>query len=286
MKKHAYLIIAHCEFKILQYLLMALDDPRNDVYIHFDKKVKDTPHLDIGQSKLYILDSRVDVRWGTISQISAEYLLFEEAYTNQQEYDRYHLISGTHLPLKNQDRIHTFFNAHSQVEILSYLDTNNYEINLKLRQYHLFSKYFVSNLPLIKKTFGLFWHICLRLQYILRIKKPPINVSLKANNWVSLTNDAVGLLLEYKNHILLRFKWSFCGDEFFVPYLLQNNTEKISMKNEKHLLYSVFGRANVRNLTINDRKHLLNSEYLFARKFSEQEMDIVHLVMNEILPKK
>lgn len=36
---HAYLIIAHNEFEVLQKLVGALDDPRNDIYIHFDKKV-------------------------------------------------------------------------------------------------------------------------------------------------------------------------------------------------------------------------------------------------------
>jgi hypothetical protein len=38
--KHAYLIIAHNEFKILSYLVKALDDERNDIYVHIDKRLK------------------------------------------------------------------------------------------------------------------------------------------------------------------------------------------------------------------------------------------------------
>lgn len=38
--KHAYLIMAHHEFEVLGKLVQALDDERNDIYIHFDKKVK------------------------------------------------------------------------------------------------------------------------------------------------------------------------------------------------------------------------------------------------------
>lgn len=38
--KHAYLIIAHSNLKQLQQLLLLLDDPRNDIYIHIDKKSK------------------------------------------------------------------------------------------------------------------------------------------------------------------------------------------------------------------------------------------------------
>lgn len=37
--KHAYLIIAHHEFEILKKLVQAIDDERNDIYIHFDKKM-------------------------------------------------------------------------------------------------------------------------------------------------------------------------------------------------------------------------------------------------------
>lgn len=37
-ERHAYLIMAHNNFYILEKLLILLDDPRNDIYIHIDKK--------------------------------------------------------------------------------------------------------------------------------------------------------------------------------------------------------------------------------------------------------
>ena len=43
--KHAYLIIAHHEFDILNKLIQAIDDERNDIFIHFDKKVRNCPSL-------------------------------------------------------------------------------------------------------------------------------------------------------------------------------------------------------------------------------------------------
>lgn len=42
--RHAYLILCHNQFRILCRLLTALDDERNDIYIHVDKKRK-TSHL-------------------------------------------------------------------------------------------------------------------------------------------------------------------------------------------------------------------------------------------------
>ena len=38
MKKHAYLIMAHNNWKILEKLLILLDDKRNDIYLHIDLK--------------------------------------------------------------------------------------------------------------------------------------------------------------------------------------------------------------------------------------------------------
>lgn len=35
--KHAYLILAHGDFALLQCLVSALDDERNDLYVHVDK---------------------------------------------------------------------------------------------------------------------------------------------------------------------------------------------------------------------------------------------------------
>ena len=38
--RHAFLILAHNEFQILKILLSMLDDGRNDIYLHIDKKGK------------------------------------------------------------------------------------------------------------------------------------------------------------------------------------------------------------------------------------------------------
>ena len=39
--KHAYLIMAHNEPYILERLLKLIDDKRNDIYLHIDKKWHD-----------------------------------------------------------------------------------------------------------------------------------------------------------------------------------------------------------------------------------------------------
>ncbi len=77
--KHAWLVIAHNEFEILQMQIDALDHPESDIYVHIDKKVKNIPRLRAGKSNLYVLERRLDVRWGSVSQIECELLLMSEA---------------------------------------------------------------------------------------------------------------------------------------------------------------------------------------------------------------
>lgn len=87
--KHAYLIIAHNEFEILKRLIQALDDERNDIYIHFDRKLNHYPDCRTSYAKLTFLEERMDVRWGDISVVDAEFALFDEAY-RRGEYSYYH----------------------------------------------------------------------------------------------------------------------------------------------------------------------------------------------------
>ena len=104
IKKHAYLILAHNNFYNLEKLLKLLDDKRNDIYIHIDKKVKNFPFNYFKQlcltAKIYYT-RRINVRWGHQSLVLAELTLFNAAY-KKGPYHYYHLISGADLPLKTQ----------------------------------------------------------------------------------------------------------------------------------------------------------------------------------------
>ena len=62
--KHAYLIMAHHEFEVLGKLVQAIDDKRNDIFIHFDAKLKSYPVLKAHNANLYILEKRIDIHWG------------------------------------------------------------------------------------------------------------------------------------------------------------------------------------------------------------------------------
>ena len=122
MKKHAYLIMAHDNFYILEKLIQLIDYDLNDIYIHIDKKAKNFNfnyfrNL-VNKSNIYFV-KRFNVRWGGYSIVEAELELLNKAIKGEYEY--YHIISGVDLPLKSQEYIHKFFNANRGKEFIIFL---------------------------------------------------------------------------------------------------------------------------------------------------------------------
>ena len=78
MQRHAYCILAHNEPAILQRLVELLDDPRNDIFIHIDKRSHFTEFLNIRgkNSSLAYLPNRIHCGWGTLNIVKAELMLF------------------------------------------------------------------------------------------------------------------------------------------------------------------------------------------------------------------
>ena len=106
--KHAYLIMAHSDFESLKYLLSAIDDKRNDIFVHIDKK---TSYVDFDEIKTWVKNAglffvpRINVRWGHSSFVKCELVLLGSA-TKQRHYHYYHFLSGIDYTLKSQDDIH------------------------------------------------------------------------------------------------------------------------------------------------------------------------------------
>ena len=128
--KHAFLIIAHNELRILNILLTMLDDSRNDIYLHLDKKWKlNIQNLHYPQkAQLFLIEKRMDIRWGDISLIKLEFRLFRMAFANGP-YLYYHLLSGVDLPIKSQDYIHEFFQKNYGKEFVGFAQGEDNKID-------------------------------------------------------------------------------------------------------------------------------------------------------------
>lgn len=270
--RNAYLILAHNEFSILRRLVDALDDSRNDIFIHFDRKIGSAPILRTFNAGLFILEDRVDVRWGDLSVVEGEYKLFEAA-TRHGQYDYYHLLSGVDLPLKSQDEINNFLGENSGKQFIGYTLTEiTPEVVRKVQRYHLFPKDF-RNSSTVKRVLRAGF---IKLQEIVGYKRNRKVDFKKGSQWVSLTDGFVRYLIEKKPWVMKTFRNTFCSDEIFVQTLCWDSPFRETIydtENDGHGCMRCIGWENgeLNPWTSADYDKLAASEALFARKFSTAE---------------
>ena len=258
----AYLIIAHNEFEVLQHLVAALDDVWCDIYIHFDAKVDRLPEIRVEKSSLHILEKRVRVRWGTASQIEAEYALWKTA-ANNGCYSHYVLLSGTHYPLVSREEIQSYLSSREGLALVPKMERAcDYQVDLKMILYDF--------LPCTA-----FWKVALKFQRVFHIGRNRRSEFYNGGNWVVLPQEAVDWLLAHRRVILRKYRWTFCGDEFFVPTELMSSPFCGRVLFSSDLLKFDIGRSNARVYNLEDLDELKASGCMFARKLTLESMPLI-----------
>lgn len=286
--KHAYLIMAHNEFELLQMLISMLDDARNDIYLHIDKKAKEfkPKMITTKYATLHVLTTRLDVRWGHFSQIKLEMLLFETAFKNGP-YAYYHLLSGVDLPIKHQNYIHNFFTENNGNEFVGFWHSEDLTANWRVSSYFLLMQYEKSKHKFISilssKIRNVFVKILPKRDLETRFKKGP--------NWVSISNNFCKYLINNKKWILKRFKYTKNGDEIFLQTILWNSSFKNKIYNLENAGISSLREIDWKRGNIaspytwksDDKTILQNSNKLFARKFSMKiDEDVIYWLKSHV----
>ena len=300
--RHAYLIMAHNEWELLNTLLSLIDDPRNDIFLHIDKKVKIMPDLyKPKHSNLYFTPKRYDVRWGDVGQVHSEMHLFRTAYEHGP-YQYYHKLSGVDLPIKPQDYIHDFFDKHEGKEFIGFFTLTDFikgDIERKRRRYYFLMRWNYRT-PFVAKwkvtLAKIVRHAALKIQDILHVDRGNELTFRTGHNWVSLTGDAVKYLLEQESFINSRFAYTTCGDEMYKHSILISNPEIrnriYDLEDGIHscMRFIDFNRASAEQKRRGepytwqdgDAEELLKSEYLFARKFSSKYPGVIRDIAGQI----
>ena len=286
--KHAFLIIAHEDYCVLEILLSMLDDGRNDVYLHIDLRAVELYERMVGwrmkNAGFYLLPERMNVYWGDVSQVQVEYLLFERAYENGG-YLYYHLLSGVDLPLKPQDKIHEFFYRHQGLEFVGFCngDAHERDIKRKVGRYYFFTKRIKDKTWPYHQISSFFRNMMLNLQKPMGYPRTLEWQFKKGWNWVSVTHRFCGFLLEHRQEILKRFKYTLCADEIFLQTLLWNSEfrDKLYCADdpEKGSLRKIdWRRGSPYVWTENDWDELVSSDAMFARKFSSSNGKLIYRI--------
>ena len=287
--KHAYLVMAHHQIELLQVLLELIDDAKNDIYLHIDKKWKDFDlslcENFVHKSKIYLLKRR-NVTWGGYSQIQLEIDMLKEA--TKKAYSFYHLLSGVDLPIKSQKYIHDFFENHRDHEFISFdYNQNLSSFSYRLDQYILFQEIYGNKKNVLYHMDTLFVHLQ-KMLGVHRIKKIPLELK-KGANWFSISHEMATFVLKNEKEIEKYFRFSRCCDELFLQTLAYNSEfkTKLYFDDNVHRNYNMryvdFQRGNPYIFQNDDIPMLERREELFARKFDWNKDKMAILKLREFI---
>lgn len=280
MSRHAYLIMCHDNWEILKLLLRVLDDERNDIYIHVDKKVKEFPKKDLREAVLrstLFFVPRKRVNWGGYSQVETELILLSEATKTYHSY--YHLLSGVDFPIKTQDEIHDFFLEHNGSNYIKF-DWNTIQNKShleRIREYHFFQDRIGRNTGKLAAFYWFAEKMSLKVQKRFsfnRIKGKELDF-FKGTNWFSITHELASFVVSKTNYIEKNFRYSICADEMFLQTVASKSPFNKSIV-DNSLRYIDWKRGNPYIFRNEDYELLIESNKLFARKFDKNiDMEIV-----------
>lgn len=286
---HAVMIIAHNQFDLLKKLISALDDERNDIFVHIDAKVKDFDFDSFKKltkfSEIHFTD-RVNVTWGDFSQVKAEMILLKAAVEHQSEnkkYSYFHLISGCDLPIKSNDEIHKFFEDNNGKEFIHFTSNEVSDQSVgRIKYYH----YFRNKRTFLRKIISYFILQLEKLVKVDRLKEDNIKVQ-KGCNWFSITGSFAEYIVKNMTKWENIFKYSYCADEVFIQTVFINSPFKdnLYMPNCNNDLTACarlidWKRGNPYVFRKEDYDLIKSSPAMFARKFDMNvDSDIVDMVL-------
>lgn len=238
-------------------------------------------HYELSRAKLYIIPNPIKLYWGDISLVEAEFTLLETASANGK-YAYYHLLSGVDLPLKNQNYIHDFFDRHAGQEFVEYWHSPEHQKDLdrKVSRYYLFTKSLRPNDRWHAFTMP-FYNFVLILQKLLHFHRKHEVGFQKGSQWFSITNDFCQYLLKEKAFVLKRFKYTLCPDEIFIQTVLWNSPFRKNIYRPEdeaagNMRLIDWHRGGPYVWKKRDYDELVQSDKLFARKFSSDQMELVN----------
>lgn len=291
---HAYLIIAHNQFELLNKLLRALDYQENDIYIHIDLKAGDIDEDKITQgvvrSQVFFVE-RQNIVWGHFSQIACEILLFSAA-VKKKDYQYLHLISGVDFPIKSQKYIHDFFDRNQGKEFIHFEGTKLPEEDKEKVMCYFPLQQYIGNRKKDSSFLYCVQRVIVNVQKLLRVnrhRKENIHF-YKGANWVSITGAFARYLVEHSDNIYRLYHASMCCDEIFLHTMFMNSEFKNNLYDNSFnndykmcMRYIDWNRGGPYVFRAEDYDELINSDMLFARKFDYNiDCKVVDMIYEQI----
>lgn len=278
--------MAHNNFSIVEKLLSLIDDERNDIYIHIDRRTQAVPFdrlkAAVKHGTLCFIP-RIAVQWGGDSQIKVTLMLLKEAVKTDHSY--YHFISGVDMPLKTQDEFHQFFEENQGKEFIGFDRKFSDElIKERIGYYYPFQNRIGRSSGKIVAAFYYAQNALIKIQKMLHVDRTKNSgfKLYKGAQWFSITHEFAKYLVSQEKVIYKYFGTAINADEVFVQTLVCNSKFKDSLANS-YMRCIDWQRGAPYTFTIEDFDMLMSSNMFFARKFDEKvDMEIVNRIYTEL----
>lgn len=266
----------------LNVLIRSLDDSRNMIFLHIDKKSQiNFKQLFEPKNAQIKIVPRIEVNWAAYSLLQVELNLLKCA-TKIGHFEYYHLMSESDLPIKSNSQIHEFFKDKDS----EFVDINNINAPKTLRRI----RYYYPLQEKIGKKHGVLWAIQKLIMYgqiffkVNRLKKTPNIKFGKGSQWFSITDDFARYILSKETELRKIFYMGQTVDELFVQTVLLNSSfeNRIGSSNLRFIKWKNKNSPEVLSGSA-DLKEILASDDLFARKFDCRiDSKIVENILNKI----
>ena len=221
----AYLISAHTDAPQLKRLIEALH-PDAEFFVHIDRKTDITPFTSlISTPRVHFIQQRVDVVWGTMTEVEYQMNLIREAVLHPLHFHRIFFLSGMDYPLWSTERITAWLEQQQGRELLQGICMDTPQLNTHQRTLYTTRRPFSRcrrGAILTRKMLSL-----LRFRKKLSFRAGTDTWHLyKGSAWWCISQElATFLLKEYEGNKPLRkyFRDSFCPAETLIQTIAFNS---------------------------------------------------------------
>ncbi len=275
MKQHikiAYMVISYMDPEQLKRLAVRLCGT-SDVFVHINASVDLEPFQhalsDVhGQGKVFFSKKRYRIVWGGYSILQATFSMMDQAL-QQDNYDRFVLLTGLDYPIRSDAEIEKFFSDHAHTEFIraNPIDGKRFD--------HL---YYPTSRDhrILNKCFQIYTNILKKLgkrakkDYVIYKGKTYCLYGLTPK-W-ALSGECAAYLLEfYKNNrgFNLYFQLMHAPDDYYVATVLFHSKFRDAIESRNDL-FKVIWQPDDKGAKILDEKdsqELLKGSHLYAKKF-------------------
>ena len=275
--RHAWLILTHGNFAILEKQLRFLDSENADFFIHVDAKADfdEERFSAVTERSRVTFVPRHRISWGHFAIAEAELELLRAAAPGR--YDYYHLLSGVDVPVKSRAYIEEYFTRAPGTNYVNFLAPEISRADLyRVMFYYPMQRYNIRK-PAVRRALRNF-SAAVQLGFgVDRTRRLPDGFAFqKGAQWFSITHALAAYLLEKESEIRGIFSDTYCPDEMFVQTEIINSPFRDTLPENAFcndyascLRYVDWERGNPYTFTDADLAELLSTPEtaLFARKF-------------------